>query len=44
MPTGGIPLGEVGAWLAAGAIAVGVGSDLTAAGDIRARVSEALTA
>ncbi len=44
MPTGGIPLDEVGAWLAAGAISVGVGSDLTAPGDIRARVSEALAA
>lgn len=44
MPTGGIPLGEVGAWLRAGAIAVGVGSDLTAPGDVGARVREALEA
>jgi 2-dehydro-3-deoxyphosphogluconate aldolase/(4S)-4-hydroxy-2-oxoglutarate aldolase len=42
MPTGGIPLGEVRDWLAAGAIAVGVGSDLTAPGDIPTRVQEAL--
>jgi len=42
MPTGGIPLGEVRAWLAAGAIAVGVGGDLTAPGDVEARVREAL--
>ena len=42
MPTGGIPLGEVGDWLAAGAIAVGVGSDLTAPGDVAARLREAL--
>jgi 2-dehydro-3-deoxyphosphogluconate aldolase/(4S)-4-hydroxy-2-oxoglutarate aldolase len=42
MPTGGIPLGEVGAWLRAGAIAVGVGSDLTAPGDVAARVRQAL--
>jgi 2-dehydro-3-deoxyphosphogluconate aldolase/(4S)-4-hydroxy-2-oxoglutarate aldolase len=43
MPTGGIALTEVGAWLAAGAVAVGVGSDLTAPGDIAERVTEALT-
>jgi 2-dehydro-3-deoxyphosphogluconate aldolase/(4S)-4-hydroxy-2-oxoglutarate aldolase len=42
MPTGGIPLGEVGAWLRAGAVAVGVGSDLTAPGDVAGRVREAL--
>jgi len=42
MPTGGIPLGEVGAWLRAGAVAVGVGSDLTAPGDVASRVREAL--
>jgi 2-dehydro-3-deoxyphosphogluconate aldolase/(4S)-4-hydroxy-2-oxoglutarate aldolase len=42
MPTGGIPLSEVGDWLAAGAVAVGVGSDLTASGAIAARVEEAL--
>jgi 2-dehydro-3-deoxyphosphogluconate aldolase/(4S)-4-hydroxy-2-oxoglutarate aldolase len=42
MPTGGIPLAEVGEWLEAGAVAVGVGSDLTAPGDIAARVDEAL--
>ena len=44
MPTGGIALSDVATWLAAGAIAVGVGSDLTAAGDIAARVAEALGA
>jgi 2-dehydro-3-deoxyphosphogluconate aldolase/(4S)-4-hydroxy-2-oxoglutarate aldolase len=44
VPTGGIPLAEVGAWLAAGAVAVGVGADLTAPGDVGARVREALTA
>jgi 2-dehydro-3-deoxyphosphogluconate aldolase/(4S)-4-hydroxy-2-oxoglutarate aldolase len=42
MPTGGIALTDVAAWLAAGAVAVGVGSDLTAPGDIAARVAEAL--
>jgi 2-dehydro-3-deoxyphosphogluconate aldolase/(4S)-4-hydroxy-2-oxoglutarate aldolase len=42
MPTGGIPLGEVGAWLRTGAVAVGVGSDLTAPGDVAGRVREAL--
>ena len=42
MPTGGIPLADVPAWLRAGAVAVGVGSDLTAADDIAARVREAL--
>lgn len=42
MPTGGISLGEVGTWLAAGALAVGIGSELTAPGEIAARVGEAL--
>ena len=42
MPTGGIPLTEVPHWLAAGAYAVGVGRDLTAPGDIAARVREVL--
>jgi 2-dehydro-3-deoxyphosphogluconate aldolase/(4S)-4-hydroxy-2-oxoglutarate aldolase len=42
MPTGGIPLGEVRDWLAAGAVAAGVGGDLTAPGDIAARVREVL--
>ena len=42
MPTGGIALADVASWLAAGAIAVGVGGDLTAPGDIAARVTEAL--
>ena len=43
MPTGGIPLDEVDAWLDAGAVAVGVGGDLTAPGDIALRVREALS-
>jgi 2-dehydro-3-deoxyphosphogluconate aldolase / (4S)-4-hydroxy-2-oxoglutarate aldolase len=43
MPTGGIPLDEVRDWLAAGALAVGVGSELTAPGDIAARVRMAPT-
>jgi 2-dehydro-3-deoxyphosphogluconate aldolase / (4S)-4-hydroxy-2-oxoglutarate aldolase len=42
MPTGGIQTTEVAQWLAAGAIAVGVGSDLTAPGDVAARVRDAL--
>ena len=42
MPTGGIPLAGAAEWLAAGAFAVGIGSDLTAPGDIAARVTEAL--
>lgn len=40
VPTGGIPLAQVRTWLDAGAFAVGVGRDLTAAVDIAARVSE----
>jgi 2-dehydro-3-deoxyphosphogluconate aldolase / (4S)-4-hydroxy-2-oxoglutarate aldolase len=43
MPTGGIPLNEASSWLATGAFAVGIGSDLTAPGDIATRVREALT-
>jgi 2-dehydro-3-deoxyphosphogluconate aldolase/(4S)-4-hydroxy-2-oxoglutarate aldolase len=42
MPTGGIPLAEAAQWLEAGAFAVGIGGDLTAPGDIGARVREAL--
>ncbi len=42
VPTGGIVLADVSQWLAAGALAVGVGSDLTAAGDIAGRVDQAL--
>jgi 2-dehydro-3-deoxyphosphogluconate aldolase/(4S)-4-hydroxy-2-oxoglutarate aldolase len=38
MPTGGIPVADAPQWLQAGAIAVGVGSDLTAPGDIAARL------
>ncbi len=40
VPTGGIRLAEVPEWLAAGAYAVGVGSDLTAEGDIGQRVRD----
>jgi 2-dehydro-3-deoxyphosphogluconate aldolase/(4S)-4-hydroxy-2-oxoglutarate aldolase len=42
VPTGGIPLADVTAWLRAGALAVGVGGDLTAPGDVAPRVREAL--
>jgi 2-dehydro-3-deoxyphosphogluconate aldolase / (4S)-4-hydroxy-2-oxoglutarate aldolase len=42
MPTGGIPLSSAADWLAAGAFAVGIGSDLTAPGDIAARVAKVL--
>ena len=42
MPTGGVPLTEAGTWLAAGAFAIGIGSDLTAPGDVASRVREAL--
>jgi 2-dehydro-3-deoxyphosphogluconate aldolase/(4S)-4-hydroxy-2-oxoglutarate aldolase len=42
MPTGGIALEEVAEWLAAGAFAVGVGSDL-ARGDLPERLKRALT-
>ncbi len=38
VPTGGIPLGQIAEWLDAGAYAVGVGRDLTASGDIEARI------
>ena len=34
MPTGGVSADNVGEWLAAGAVAVGVGSELASAGDI----------
>jgi len=44
VPTGGIPLDGVGEYLAAGAAAVGVGSDLFAGGDVAARVRAALEA
>jgi 2-dehydro-3-deoxyphosphogluconate aldolase / (4S)-4-hydroxy-2-oxoglutarate aldolase len=42
MPTGGIPLADAAQWLEAGAFAIGIGGDLTAPGDIAARVREAL--
>lgn len=42
VPTGGIRLPDVAEWLAAGAVAVGVGSDLSAAGDVGQRVRSAL--
>jgi 2-dehydro-3-deoxyphosphogluconate aldolase/(4S)-4-hydroxy-2-oxoglutarate aldolase len=41
MPTGGVALDDVPAWLRAGAYAVGVGSDL-AQGDVAARLSRVL--
>lgn len=44
VPTGGIRLPDVAEWLTAGAFAVGVGSDLTAEGDIRTRVAQVLEA
>jgi 2-dehydro-3-deoxyphosphogluconate aldolase/(4S)-4-hydroxy-2-oxoglutarate aldolase len=49
IPTGGIALAEVSAYLAAGAFAVGVGSDLTAGGgpsesDLAERLAAALDA
>jgi 2-dehydro-3-deoxyphosphogluconate aldolase / (4S)-4-hydroxy-2-oxoglutarate aldolase len=42
VPTGGIGLDDVPDWLAAGAVAVGVGSDLTAGHDVAGRVAAAL--
>jgi 2-dehydro-3-deoxyphosphogluconate aldolase/(4S)-4-hydroxy-2-oxoglutarate aldolase len=42
VPTGGIRLEDVGAWLRAGAYAVGVGSDLTAGGHVAERLAAAL--
>jgi 2-dehydro-3-deoxyphosphogluconate aldolase/(4S)-4-hydroxy-2-oxoglutarate aldolase len=42
VPTGGIALADAGDWLASGALAVGIGSDLTAPGAIGPRVREAL--
>jgi 2-keto-3-deoxy-6-phosphogluconate aldolase len=42
MPTGGIPHTNAAEWLDAGAFAVGIGSDLTAPGDVAARVRTAL--
>lgn len=44
IPTGGIPLAEVPAYLAAGAFAVGVGSDLTEGPDLAGRVAVVLDA
>lgn len=44
VPTGGIRLPDVATWLAAGAFAVGVGSDLTADGDIRTRIEQVVDA
>lgn len=40
VPTGGITVGAVGEWLAAGALAVGVGSDLYEAADLDHAVVE----
>ncbi|WP_432491809.1 bifunctional 4-hydroxy-2-oxoglutarate aldolase/2-dehydro-3-deoxy-phosphogluconate aldolase [Kineococcus gypseus] len=42
VPTGGVRLEDVPQWLAAGAVAVGIGSDLTAPGDVGERVRELL--
>ena len=42
IPTGGVRLEDVTTWLAAGAAAVGVGSDLSAPGDVAARVQDLL--
>lgn len=42
IPTGGISLGQVADYLAAGAFAVGVGRDLTNADDVAAALREAL--
>jgi 2-dehydro-3-deoxyphosphogluconate aldolase/(4S)-4-hydroxy-2-oxoglutarate aldolase len=44
VPTGGIPLHAVPDYLAAGAAAVGVGSDLFAGGDVAGRVRAAVEA
>lgn len=44
IPTGGIPISDVPLWLAAGAFAVGVGSDLYSGGDVDTRVGELLAA
>ena len=40
MPTGGVRLTDVSTWLGAGAVAVGVGSDLYGAPDLDAAVAE----
>lgn len=44
VPTGGIALADVPAWLAAGAYAVGVGSDLLAHDDLEAAFRRAVGA
>jgi len=44
MPTGGVNVGNVGAWLAAGAIAVGAGSELCPTARLRAGDWPAITA
>ncbi|QNE48354.1 bifunctional 4-hydroxy-2-oxoglutarate aldolase/2-dehydro-3-deoxy-phosphogluconate aldolase [Glaciihabitans sp. INWT7] len=40
MPTGGVRISEVGRWLASGAAAVGLGSDLSSAPDLDAAIGE----
>jgi 2-dehydro-3-deoxyphosphogluconate aldolase/(4S)-4-hydroxy-2-oxoglutarate aldolase len=42
VPTGGITLDDARQWLDAGAVAVGIGGNLTAAADLRSRVAELL--
>lgn len=42
MPTGGVSVGNVGEWFSAGAVAVGVGSDLASAAEVRAGDFEAI--
>jgi 2-dehydro-3-deoxyphosphogluconate aldolase / (4S)-4-hydroxy-2-oxoglutarate aldolase len=44
VPVGGIAIGEVGEWILAGAVAVGLGTSLTSGGpgDLHVRVSEVL--
>ncbi|WP_163504920.1 bifunctional 4-hydroxy-2-oxoglutarate aldolase/2-dehydro-3-deoxy-phosphogluconate aldolase [Fodinicola acaciae] len=44
VPTGGISVADVPKWLAAGAFAVGVGSDLYADGDIAAKLAAVISA
>ena len=46
VPVGGIAIRDVGEWLRAGAVAVGLGTSLTSGspGDLRARVNDALAA
>jgi 2-dehydro-3-deoxyphosphogluconate aldolase / (4S)-4-hydroxy-2-oxoglutarate aldolase len=43
VPTGGLAVADAGAWVAAGALAIGVGGDLLRVADLDAALAEART-